>query len=164
MRELFKGIAAFFISLLIFLVLLEVTLQIYTRLFIYYDVEMSRYAIEVKEKSDDPNIGHEHKPNAQARLMGVDVVINSDGLRDEEYSVERNEKYRIAVLGDSLTFGSAADVAVTVDVIFPPAGASIGAVIMIEMSSNCALPKVVTVGLMITSLSMLAAFIVKVSV
>ena len=104
-REISKGIAAFFVSLLIFFVLLEVTLQIYTRLFIYYDVEMSRYAVEIKEKSDDPRIGHEHTPNAQATLMGVEVSINSDGFRDEEYSVERNDKYRILVLGDSLTFG-----------------------------------------------------------
>ena len=105
MRELLKGIAAVFISLLIFIVMLEVSLQIYTRLFIYYDVEMSRYAVDVKEKSDNPKIGHVHRPNAHAYLMGVDVDINSDGFRDEEYDVQRNEKYRIAVLGDSLTFG-----------------------------------------------------------
>jgi hypothetical protein len=105
MKEFFKGIAALFVSLIIFFVFLEITLQIYTRLFIYYDVEMSRYAVEVKEKSANPKIGHVHKPNAQAHLMGVDVSINSDGLRDDEYAPERNEKYRIAVLGDSLTFG-----------------------------------------------------------
>jgi lysophospholipase L1-like esterase len=105
MRDIFKGIAAAFVSLIIFLVMLEVSLQIYTRLFIYYDVEMSRYAVDIKQKSDNPNIGHMHTPNAQAYLMGVDVVINSDGFRDEEYATQRNEKYRIAVLGDSLTFG-----------------------------------------------------------
>lgn len=105
MRDLLKGIAAAIISLVIFLVLLEISLQIYTRLFIYYDVEMSRYAVEVKEKSDNPKIGHVHTPNAQAHLMGVDVSINSDGFRDEEYDTQRNESYRIAVLGDSLTFG-----------------------------------------------------------
>jgi lysophospholipase L1-like esterase len=105
MREILKGIAAGFVSLIIFLVLLEVTLQIYTRVAIYYDVEMSRYAVEVKTKSDDPKIGHEHKPNSSAYLMGVDVEINSDGLRDREYSVARNSSRRIAVLGDSLTFG-----------------------------------------------------------
>lgn len=104
-KEIMKGLAAMLVSLLLFLVLLEVTLQIYTRLAIYYDVEMSRYATEVKTKSDNPKIGHEHIPGAEAHLMGVDVEINSDGLRDEEYSVERNNKYRIAVLGDSLTFG-----------------------------------------------------------
>ena len=83
MRELLKGIAAVFISLLIFIVMLEVSLQIYTRLFIYYDVEMSRYAVDVKEKSDNPKIGHVHRPNAHAYLMGVDVDINSDCFRDE---------------------------------------------------------------------------------
>ena len=62
MRELLKGVAAAFVSLIIFIVVLEVTLQIYTRLFVYYDVEMSRYAVEVKTKSDNPKIGHEHIP------------------------------------------------------------------------------------------------------
>jgi len=105
MRDLLKGIAAFFVSLIIFMVMLEVTLQIYTRMFIYYDVEMSRYAVEVKSKSDNPKIGHVHRPNATAYLMGVDVEINSDSMRDDEYEVERNASRRIAVLGDSLTFG-----------------------------------------------------------
>jgi lysophospholipase L1-like esterase len=105
MNDFFKGLAAIFISFLIFIVLLEVTLQVYTRLFIYYDVEMSRYAAEVKEKADNPAIGHVHRANAEAHLMGVDVSINSDGFRDQEYPVERTNNYRIVVLGDSLTFG-----------------------------------------------------------
>jgi lysophospholipase L1-like esterase len=100
-----QPLAAFAISLLLFFVMLEVTLQIYTRLFIYYDVEMSRYATEIKEKSIDPRIGHEHVPDSSAHLMGVDVTINSDGLRDAEYPVGRTGAYRVAVLGDSLTFG-----------------------------------------------------------
>jgi lysophospholipase L1-like esterase len=105
MRDLLKGLAAALVSFVIFLVLLEISLQIYTRLFIYYDVEMSRYAVEIKQKSDNPKIGHVHKPNAKAHLMGTDVAINSDGFRDDEYALERNENFRIVVLGDSLTFG-----------------------------------------------------------
>jgi lysophospholipase L1-like esterase len=105
MNDFFKGLAAIFVSFLIFIVMLEVSLQVYTRLFIYYDVEMSRYAAEVKEKADNPAIGHVHRPNAEAHLMGVDVSINSDGFRDQEYPVERSNNYRIVVLGDSLTFG-----------------------------------------------------------
>jgi lysophospholipase L1-like esterase len=105
MRHLLKGVAAIFLSLMISMVVLEVSLQIYTRLFIYYDVEMSRYAVEIKEKADNPKIGHMHKPDSSAHLMGVDVEINSDGFRDIEYAIERDEKRRIAVLGDSLTFG-----------------------------------------------------------
>ena len=105
MKDFFKYIAAAFVSLIIFFVLLEISMQIYTRLFIYYDVEMSRYAGDIKQKSDNPKIGHVHTPNSHAHLMGVDVDINSDSMRDEEYATERNDKYRIAVLGDSLTFG-----------------------------------------------------------
>ena len=104
-KEILKGIAAIGVSLLIFIVMLEITLQVYTRISIYYDVEMSRYAAEVKQKAENPKIGHVHRPNAEAYLMGVDVSINSDSLRDDEYAPERNESYRIAVLGDSLTFG-----------------------------------------------------------
>lgn len=104
-RDILKGLTAATVSLFIFFVMLEVSLQVYTRLFIYYDVEMSRYATEVKIKADNPDIGHMHEPGAEAFLMGVDVKINSDGLRDEEYTVERNNNHRIAVLGDSLTFG-----------------------------------------------------------
>ncbi|MGI9308305.1 MAG: SGNH/GDSL hydrolase family protein [Gammaproteobacteria bacterium] len=108
-KEVARGLSAAIVSLLFFIVLLEVSLQIYTRMFIYYDVEMSRYAAEVKEKSANPKIGHVHKPNSEAYLMGTDVVINSDGLRDREYPVARNDKYRIAVLGDSLTFAWGVD-------------------------------------------------------
>jgi lysophospholipase L1-like esterase len=116
MREIFKAIAAAFVSLLIFLVVLEVTLQVYTRIAIYYDVEMSRYAVEIKAKSDNPKIGHEHIPGASAYLMGVDVEINADGMRDDDYSVERNKSRRIAVLGDSLTFGWGVEKADTFEV------------------------------------------------
>jgi hypothetical protein len=117
MKVFLNAIAAILVSLIIFMVLLEVSLQIYTRMFIYYDVEMSRYAAEVKEKSDNPKIGHVHKPNASAHLMGVDVDINSDGFRDEEYNFQRNEKSRIVVLGDSLTFGWGVEKADTYEVV-----------------------------------------------
>jgi len=71
-----------------------------------YDLEMWRYARDVKRVSADPAIGHEHRPNAQARLMGVDVRTNADGLRDRDYSFERKPgTTRILMLGDSLTFG-----------------------------------------------------------
>ncbi len=97
--------AAVLISFVIFMVLLEATMQIFTRVAVYYDVEMSRYAAEVKRESDNPKIGHVHRSNVDVELMGVRVRINSDGLRDQEYSVQKSKAYRIAVLGDSLTFG-----------------------------------------------------------
>jgi hypothetical protein len=83
----------------------EITLRLYTRRVIIYDIEMSRYATEIKEDSPNPRIGHVHKPNSEAKLMGVWVKINSDGFRDREYPVARGESARIIFLGDSLTFG-----------------------------------------------------------
>lgn len=91
--------------MLIFLILLEVTLQIYTRINIYYDVEMARYANEIKIPADNPKIGHYHEPNASAYLMGTDFKTSSHGWRDKEYDYQRNDAYRIVVLGDSLTVG-----------------------------------------------------------
>ena len=71
-----------------------------------FDLEMWKYAKEVKTASDDPLIAHEHAPNRSARLMGVDVTTNSQGLRDREISVAAEQgTLRIMMLGDSLTFG-----------------------------------------------------------
>jgi lysophospholipase L1-like esterase len=67
---------------------------------------MWKYARDVKQVAADPLIGHEHAPNRQARLMGVDFRTNAQGQRDREYSFERVPgKLRIAMLGDSLTVG-----------------------------------------------------------
>ena len=104
-KAILRGIGAFLISMLIFLVLLEVTLQIYTRVSIYYDVEMARYANEIKVSADNPKVGHYHQPNAEAYLMGTEFKTSSHGWRDQEYDYERNDAYRVVVLGDSLTVG-----------------------------------------------------------
>lgn len=54
-------------------------------------------------------LGWEHSPNQRGRFnhqdFSVDVVINSHGMRDDEYSMERTEKKRMLVLGDSFGWG-----------------------------------------------------------
>jgi len=70
-----------------------------------YDIEMTRYSLKAKMDSPNPLIGHTHKPNVDVKLMGVQVHINSDGFRDREFSLERNPKRRIVLLGDSIAFG-----------------------------------------------------------
>src|SRR5262245_28639267 len=71
-----------------------------------FDLEMWKYARDIKQLAADPLIGHEHAPNRQARLMGVDFRTNSQGLRDREFSFDRVPgKLRIVMLGDSLTVG-----------------------------------------------------------
>jgi lysophospholipase L1-like esterase len=109
LRRLLHVLLASLISFAIFVIVLEITMQIYTRMFIYYDVEMSRYAVHAKRRSENPKIGHVHRPGVSMKLMGVDVRINSDGLRDREYDVARGASARIVALGDSLTLGWGVD-------------------------------------------------------
>ena len=55
---------------------------------------------------DDQNIVYKLKPNATGLCTGVDVKVNSHGLRDYEYKIEKDKDvFRIAVIGDSMTFG-----------------------------------------------------------
>lgn len=71
-----------------------------------FDLEMWRYAREIKRRSSNPAIGHEHTPNTRAHLMGVDVAISSQGLRDRDFAqVPPPGRTRILMLGDSLAFG-----------------------------------------------------------
>ena len=104
-REVSAGLLVTAIVLAVLLVVSEMTIRIYSHWSPIYDIEMSRYAIEIKTGSSNPLIGHVHKPNAEASLMGVAVKINSDGFRDREYPIERGVSRRIIFLGDSLTFG-----------------------------------------------------------
>jgi hypothetical protein len=71
-----------------------------------FDVEMWKYAREIKQRSADPAVGHEHRPNSSAFLMGAPVSINSLGMRDREFTPAKPaDTVRIMMLGDSLTFG-----------------------------------------------------------
>jgi lysophospholipase L1-like esterase len=71
-----------------------------------FDLEMWRYARAIKRQSANPAIGHEHTPNTRAHLMGADVTISSQGLRDREFPMTPPPgRTRILMLGDSLTFG-----------------------------------------------------------
>jgi lysophospholipase L1-like esterase len=71
-----------------------------------FDLEMWKYARSLKQVSSNPAIGHEHRPASSDHLMGVDVRINTQKLRDEEYGYERPAgSQRILMLGDSVTLG-----------------------------------------------------------
>ena len=71
-----------------------------------FSMEMWKYAVALKRPVADPNLGFVHEPNTSAFVMGVDVRINSQGLRDREYSLAKPAGvYRILMLGDSTTLG-----------------------------------------------------------
>jgi lysophospholipase L1-like esterase len=67
---------------------------------------MLKYAKTLKQRSADPLVGHEHRPGTAAHLMGVDVRINSLGMRDRERDIAKPaDTLRILMLGDSVLFG-----------------------------------------------------------
>ena len=100
-----REIGALLLSVILFFVIGEAGIRLYLRHKTIYDMEMLRYSMLMKVDSENPLIEYVHKPNTSARLMNVDVRINSDGWRDEEYPAAKTGKYRIIFLGDSLTFG-----------------------------------------------------------
>lgn len=105
LRNLLVKLLAIFIIFIVFLALGEALIRTYLHYNTAYDIEMTKYAMNLKNDSGNELIGHVHTPNKSMELMNVMVDINSDGLRDKEYQVEKGDKYRIVFLGDSLTFG-----------------------------------------------------------
>jgi lysophospholipase L1-like esterase len=71
-----------------------------------YELEMWKYAREVKVRDPRPDMGHRHRSNAEARLMGVTVRTDSRGFRSPEIADEAAPGVaRIAFVGDSITLG-----------------------------------------------------------
>ena len=85
---------------------MEVALRVIFAHSLDFSMEMWKYAVQLKRPVADPKLSFAHAPNHSAFLMGVPVAINSDGLRDREYSHAKPPGvYRIMMLGDSTTFG-----------------------------------------------------------
>lgn len=97
------------------LVLGELAIRLVASYKLIYNLEMVKYAKELKMPDPEGVVSHVHRPNRSARLMGVDVTLNSMGNRSPELSpVKAPGSRRIFVLGSSLTLGWG----VTVDRIF----------------------------------------------
>ncbi|NWF39490.1 hypothetical protein F3F96_10125 [Mariprofundus sp. NF] len=69
-----------------------------------YDIEMWKYAKELKQSSDNPILGHEHVPNSEAVLQSVSIRINKEGMRGENISSIK-EGRRVLFIGSSITLG-----------------------------------------------------------
>jgi lysophospholipase L1-like esterase len=69
-----------------------------------YDIEMWRYARELKVRSADPKLGHEHIPSSEALLQSVTIRTNAQGLRGPELRDPAPAR-RILFLGASITLG-----------------------------------------------------------
>lgn len=73
---------------------------------VIYELEMWKYARQVKMRDPDPDMGHRHRPHARAFLMGADVRTDSHGFRGPEIADKAADGVvRIAFVGDSITMG-----------------------------------------------------------
>ena len=99
----------FFIFLSIFYALLicELTLRIKHSIIPNYDIEMWKYAKQLKKKDFNSKIGHVHIKNKSALLQNVEIEINNHGQRDIYLSNNILKKYdkRFLILGSSIALG-----------------------------------------------------------
>ncbi|MFH2020930.1 MAG: SGNH/GDSL hydrolase family protein [archaeon] len=105
--KLVLKIALAVFSILFTLFFLEIILRLSYPLYADYNTEMWRYTKELKQRSDLPNLGHEHIPNKSVILYGVEIRTNQLGLRaNREYVIPKPKNtVRILVLGDSIALG-----------------------------------------------------------
>lgn len=97
----------FFLSFLASLIFAELVVSIFIKFFPIYDLEMTRYAMELKIPNKNPRIGFSHKPSSVGKFMGVELRMNKQGWRaDHDYFIQPSPNIkRVMLLGDSLTLG-----------------------------------------------------------
>lgn len=105
MRSFISSVLLTFASLLFTVGVFEVACRAIVDTGMHYHLEMWKYAVDLKEVAPNPAIGHQHKANSQARLMGADVAINALGMRDPDRQATVSADTKILMLGDSITFG-----------------------------------------------------------
>jgi lysophospholipase L1-like esterase len=106
LRRAAGNLIAIAVGLAVAVGLAELVVRVAFRGSVDFDVEMWKYATQIKRPSDDPRVVFEHRPDGSALLMGVKVTTNSLGLREGERTREKPAgTYRIVALGDSITMG-----------------------------------------------------------
>jgi lysophospholipase L1-like esterase len=108
-RQLIVKMAVGILSTLLALVLAEFFLRAASKNLLHlFDVEMWRYAREVKRESPLPGFVEDHRPGAEATLMGVRIRTDSSGFRRPDPPLEalrQPSNHVVVALGDSLTLG-----------------------------------------------------------
>ena len=105
-RELILGLAFTVIVTLATLVVGEIALRVITSRHLIYNIEMVKYARELKVRDPRGIVSHVHRPLAKAQLMGAEIALNSLGNRGPELIDPKPQgTRRVLVLGSSITMG-----------------------------------------------------------
>lgn len=105
MNRTIGSLIALVASTCIALGVVEVVLRVKNSSMQNYDIEMWRYAKELKKQSDNPVLGHEHVPSRAAVLQTVAIRLNEWGLRGDPVLQPTQSRRRILFLGSSITLG-----------------------------------------------------------
>lgn len=105
-RNLLSGLLISIASILVFLGVAEFGIRVCYPLLKNYNLEMWRYAKDLKMPLEDNDLPFHHHPNEKGTYYGVEICTNSEGFRGPERKPESGEsKQSIFLLGDSFTLG-----------------------------------------------------------
>jgi hypothetical protein len=93
------------VSIFVGLLALEGILRLSNSSMKNYDIEMWRYARELKKPAANPALGHDHVSGKEATLQSVRIRINKEGLRGPEILPKDPNRRDILFLGTSITLG-----------------------------------------------------------
>jgi lysophospholipase L1-like esterase len=106
MRQILHRTALVLVVAVICLTTGEITIRAFYRRLSNYNMEMWRYASDLKCPLDHPLLPFYHCPDKHGTYYGTEISINSFGFRDRECSLRKPEnKKRVVFLGDSFTLG-----------------------------------------------------------
>ncbi len=83
----------------------ELVLRLKNRSMQTYDIEMWRYAKELKVRSNDPELDFDHVTSKSAVLQGVPIRLNEWGLRGGPIEPALPGGRRILFVGGSIALG-----------------------------------------------------------
>jgi lysophospholipase L1-like esterase len=104
-KSIFYSIASLALSLVVAFAISEAIIRIKNSSMTNYDIEMWRYARELKARSPDPRLDTVHLRNKSAVLQNVEIRLNEWGLRGGPVLPSRSDARRILFLGASATLG-----------------------------------------------------------
>ncbi len=105
-RVFLAGVVVTLLATLITIALGEGVVRVIASRKLIYNIEMVNYARELKQRDPRGVVSHVHRPMHRARLMGVEVELNSLGNRGPELvDPKPSGTKRVLVLGSSITMG-----------------------------------------------------------
>jgi hypothetical protein len=106
MKSALKNILLVAVVLVVCALLLEVMTRLVVDDGLTYELEMWKYATQVKVRDTRPDMGHKHGANRNAELMNVPVRTEAHGFRGPKIDEQAAPGVaRIAFVGDSTTMG-----------------------------------------------------------